>query len=81
MENIIQIISNFDFYHWTLVLMVAVLIVSLFFFNKACLKAKDIMQRNEEEISDLRRQINDLLLQKDVSDFFEGEKNGNKRNT
>lgn len=81
MENIIQIISNFDGSHWTLVSVVCALLVWIYIMGKASEKAQKVVERNEEEISDLRRQINDLLLQKDVSDFFEGEKNGNKRNT
>lgn len=78
MENIIQIISNFDGSHWTLVAVVCALLVWIYIMGKASEKAQKVVERNEEEISDLRRQINDLLLQKDVSDFFEGEKNGNK---
>lgn len=78
MENIIQIISNFDGSHWTLIAVVCALLVWIYIMGKASEKAQKVVERNEEEISDLRRQINDLLLQKDVSDFFEGEKNGNK---
>lgn len=49
MQTLIEQISNYGFFEWTLIATVLILLLVLYFFNKALLKCKDNIAELSEQ--------------------------------
>ncbi len=72
MSNLFNILSNhlssFGFIEWGLIVLVAILLVTLFIFNKGALKCKIVIEQLEKENKSLKDYIFALENTKEIND-------------
>lgn len=69
METLIEQISNYGFFEWALIATVFILLVILYFYNKAILKCKDNLAELSEENHKLKAFITSKTNSEGVIDL------------
>lgn len=77
--NMFEYIKNFGPIEWSLIAIIAILLITLFAFNKAALMAQQKLVTYENELKEAKQQLNDFQAKyvQLINDFGGGEEDEN----